>query len=81
MNSGRSEAKDHCGGLRERTGRAGEDGEGMGEGLSYRTSCHVQLNCPGTICGFRGESRSATQDKAGQRLQTHCSQNVTRFPF
>lgn len=49
MNSGRSEAKDHCGRLRGRTGRAGEDGEGMGEGLSYRTSCHVQLNCPGTI--------------------------------
>lgn len=49
MSSGRSEAKDHCGGLRGRTGRAGEDGEGMGEGLSYRTSCHVQLNCPGTI--------------------------------
>lgn len=29
-------------------GGQGELGR-MEEGLSYRTSCHVQLNCPGTI--------------------------------
>lgn len=46
MNSGRSEAKDHCGGPSGRTGRAGEGGEGMGEGLNYWTSCHVQPELP-----------------------------------